>query len=315
MIWVILFSVVFIFYLVTVWRAERFEKRAALQTPAIGSFVNVDGIKFHYLVKGQGPALMILHGAGGNLKDFTYSWLDTLSENYTVILFDRLGHGHSDQPKKSGASLTLQADLAVKLAKELGHDQAYVMGYSYGGALGLHMAINHRDFVKGLTLVSSVSMPWPGRIHFNYRLAAKPVVGFFVLSILNAYFKESYFRKTYKSIFSPARPPKGYLKHVGVNLSIRRNSFSENAKQLNNLRDQIVEQSKFYSELTLPIEMVHGLADLSVPPQIHSQKFIKHVPHARLVLAEGVGHGAHHLAPDEIHAAIRTMRDKAELPN
>lgn len=308
MVWAVLALAVACGALLTVIRANRFTEKAEHDTPPVGQFIDVDGIPVHYIKQGSGPVLIMIHGAGGHVKDFTFDHVARFAKNFTVIAFDRPGHGYTPVLDRPGANLDRQSQLIIQASLKLGVKHAYVLGFSYGGALALHMATHCKDFVKGLVLVSAVSMPWPGKIHLNYRAMSKPFIGPALMAFSTAFFGDSYFRTTYATVFKPHKAPDGYLDHVGVNMSVRFRSFVENARQLNSLYPQVIEQSKLYPMLDIPIELIHGAADTSVPSHIHAQEFIKIVPHANLVVIAGMGHGTHQLAITQIEAAVNAMR-------
>jgi hypothetical protein len=81
---------------VTHWRASAREAAAEAAYPPTGAFLTVDGLRLHYEVKGQGPDLVMIHGASGSLRDLTFSLRDRLTDRYRVIVIDRPGLGHSD---------------------------------------------------------------------------------------------------------------------------------------------------------------------------------------------------------------------------
>ncbi|KAB7615576.1 alpha/beta hydrolase [Amylibacter sp. SFDW26] len=295
------------FILLTGFKAQKFTNRAEANTPPIGEFIDVDGTQVHYVKKGTGPALILLHGAGGNLKDYDYDLIPELSKRYTVYAFDRPGHGYTDKLPSDGATLQQQSDLLHKATQRLGIKEAHIIGYSFGGALALNWALEKPDFIKGLVLVSSVSMPWPGEVHLNYRIMSKPVIGPAVMAAATAYLSDDYFRSSYASIFAPHPAPDAFMDHIGVNMSVRYKSFVENSRQLTDMRPQIVEQSKRYPSLKMPITLIHGIDDTSVPLQIHSQEFVKIVPQAMLQTIAGMGHAALQLAPKDVIQAIDIM--------
>ena len=68
--------------------------------PPIGRFLNVDGVRLHYIEQGQGEPLVLIHGNGTLIQDFTVNGLvDRLSKHYRVIVIDRPGYGYSDRPR------------------------------------------------------------------------------------------------------------------------------------------------------------------------------------------------------------------------
>jgi pimeloyl-ACP methyl ester carboxylesterase len=86
--------------------------------PPIGSFTQVDGVRFHYLGRGnsEGLELVLLHGNGMMVQDFLISGvLEQASPHYRVLCFDRPGFGHSEQPRGR-----IQADLIAAALRQLG---------------------------------------------------------------------------------------------------------------------------------------------------------------------------------------------------
>ena len=77
-------------------------RRAEADFPPLGSFVVVDGVRLHYLDSAPGDderqAIVMVHGASGNLRDFAVSIFDELAQKYRVIAIDRPGHGYSPAP-------------------------------------------------------------------------------------------------------------------------------------------------------------------------------------------------------------------------
>jgi pimeloyl-ACP methyl ester carboxylesterase len=79
---------------------SKFARDAEHRYPPIGGFLNVNGVRMHYIECGQGDPVVLIHGNGGMLQDFTVSGLvDHLSSRHRVIVFDRPGFGYSDRPR------------------------------------------------------------------------------------------------------------------------------------------------------------------------------------------------------------------------
>ena len=57
--------------------------------PAHGEVIDVDGVDLHYIKKGSGPPIVLLHGASSSLRDFPGDLIDDLAEDFTVFAFDR----------------------------------------------------------------------------------------------------------------------------------------------------------------------------------------------------------------------------------
>ena len=84
-----------------------------------------------------------------------------------------------------------------------------------------------------------------------------------------------------------------------------------NARQVNTSRPHVVTLSKRYPELTLPIEIVHGEEDTTVPIHIHAEEIEKIVPQVNTTRLPGIGHMPHHADPQSAVDAINRVAARA----
>lgn len=300
-------------------RADLKEAEAEARYPPLGQFVEVDGRQVHAFVAGSGPDLVILHGAGGNVRDYTFEFVDRVKDRYRVIVFDRPGHGWTEQtdPRYEAALLREaegpeeQAAFLYKAALRLGVEDPIVMGQSYGGAVALAWALNHDP--AAVVVVSGVSHPWPGTLSPSYTVAGSALGGVTVVPFVTAFPPDGAVDGILERIFAPQSVPEGYAKYFGVPLSLRRDALRANARQVNRLRPHVVRIAERYPMLDLPVEIVHGEADTIVPIDIHSEPLAERVPGATLVRLEGIGHMPHHAAPEAVIAAIDRAAARAGL--
>lgn len=118
-------------------------------------FLNVNGLQYHVVVKGNGPPLVLLHGFMGSCQTwapFFSSW----SHNYTLIAVDLIGHGKSAAPFhfKRYHLEQVTCDLA-SLLDQLGLFQVNIVGYSMGGRTALAFACRKPERVRALLLESA----------------------------------------------------------------------------------------------------------------------------------------------------------------
>ncbi|MGI1663302.1 alpha/beta fold hydrolase [Palleronia sp. KMU-117] len=300
-------------------RATRMEAEAEARFPPIGRIVEVDGRPVHVLVEGQGPDLVIIHGAGGNLRDYTFDFVDRVKDRYRVIVFDRPGHGFTAQtdPAYEAAFTRLaegpeeQAAFLAKAAAQIGVRDPIVMGQSFGGAVALAWALNHDP--AAVVVVSGVSHPWPGGLGPSYVIGGSAIGGAAVVPVVAAFPPNGSVDAILARIFAPQAVPEGYADHFGVPLSLRRSTLRANTRQVNTLRPHIVRMSERYPTLDLPVEIVHGTEDQIVPLAIHSEPLAERVPGANLLRLEGVGHMPHHADPKAVIAAIDRAAARAGL--
>jgi pimeloyl-ACP methyl ester carboxylesterase len=304
------------------WRAAQIT--AAF--PPLGDFVTVTGGRVHYVQAGQGPDVILLHGAGGNLRDYTFALMDQLSTRYRVTAFDRPGLGHSDRVPgvatgpfaTQGASPADQVAMLRAAARALDIRAPIVVGHSYGGIVALAWAttgLGRADPTNASAVVSfaGVAMPWPGDLGSYYAVNGSALGGALVIPLISAFVPQSTVDNVVAVTFDPQTPPAGYIRYLGGELALRPATFRANVRQVNRLRPFVVEMAELYPQLTLPIEIIHGTADTSVPIQVHAEELIKIAPTANLVRLEGIGHQPHHASPAAAIAAIDRAAARAGL--
>jgi pimeloyl-ACP methyl ester carboxylesterase len=302
-------------------RAAARAAEAEAAYPPEGAFLIVEGRRVHYVEMGSGPDLVLIHGASGNTRDFTFAFAERMAARYRVIVFDRPGMGYSDHADPAYAAAFAarvespadQADILVAAAAQLGALRPLVLGHSYGNTVALAWALDHPDRIAGVINLGGVAMPWPGDLGWLYRVNGTAVGGALFPPLIAAFYSESYVESVIEEIFDPNAAPDGYGNAVGASLSVRTATIRANARQVNTLRPYVVEMSARYGELTLPIEIVHGGADTIVPPEIHSIPFSDLVPSANLTMVEGLGHMPQHNATEVVEAAIDRAAVRAGL--
>ena len=300
------------------WRAQTMEDGALDRWPAVGDFVEVNGTKVHYLRKGAGPDVVLLHGASGNLRDFTFHLVDRLAMTYRVTAFDRPGLGYTERSSEYRGALNTsaetpqeQAALLAAAAGRLGIERPIVVGHSYGGSVAMAWALDHD--AAGVVSLAGAIMPWPGGLDLQYRLLGNVVGGALIPPLVTAFLKPMSTGGSVDGIFDPQDMPEGYLMHVGPGLSLRREVIRANGQQVYGLRPALVEMSRRYADLALPVELLHGTADTIVGLKIHSEAAAEILPDARLTRLEGVGHMPQHARPGAVVEAIHRAAERAGL--
>lgn len=312
-------AVVLIVGAVQYFAAKR-ERQAAEAYPPTGQLIEVDGVTVHAEVMGNGPDLVLIHGASGNTRDFTFAFADRVKDRYRVIILDRPGLGWTDRagPRfdrvwtNAHEDPVTQARLLKAAADQLGVQKPIVLGHSFGGIVALAWAVEHDD-VGGVVSVAGVANPWPGELGWIYTVGGTATGGALLLPVLSAFAPQSYVDATVASIFRPQPAPEGYLDHVGPELTLRRDAMRANTRQVNWLRPHVVALSARYDQIDVPVEVVHGDADTIVPLDVHSISLPDQITGAELTVLPGIGHMPHHAAPEEVIAAIDRVADRAGL--
>lgn len=117
-------------------------------------FVDSGGVKIHYVTKGQGPLLVMVHG----FPDFHYTWRDQipeLSKHFQVVAIDQRGYNLSDKPE--GVENYKMEKLVGDLSAVLDHfkqKKMVLVGHDWGGMVSWMFATMHPDKVDRLIILN-----------------------------------------------------------------------------------------------------------------------------------------------------------------
>ena len=116
-------------------------------------FVTINNIRFHYVVSGQGPVVVLLHGMGGTW----YTWrhiIPALARHYMVLAPDLRGFGDSEKPATGYDKKTMAKDIHT-LLDQLGHQSFLLAGHDFGGPIAYALAAAYPESVLRLAVFES----------------------------------------------------------------------------------------------------------------------------------------------------------------
>jgi pimeloyl-ACP methyl ester carboxylesterase len=122
--------------------------------------VQVAGHRMHYLVEGpaDGPAVVLVHGLGGNTEDWRELAPYLAKAGYRVYLPDLPGYGRSEKPADFSYSVTDEAEAVVEFFDAMGVKQADLGGWSMGGWIVQLVAARHPERVRRLMLFDAAGI-------------------------------------------------------------------------------------------------------------------------------------------------------------
>jgi pimeloyl-ACP methyl ester carboxylesterase len=120
------------------------------------AWAEADGRRVRYLVGGDGPPLVLVHGLGGSASN----WVELapeLARHRRVLVPELPGHGGSD-PLPRDSTLARFADAVAAVIEQEGAAPAPVVGHSLGGVVALRLALQRRRAVSGLVIASGAGI-------------------------------------------------------------------------------------------------------------------------------------------------------------
>lgn len=274
--------------------------------PPIGDFVEVEGLRIHAWQSGprSGTPVVLVHGASGNLRDWTFSIAPEIAQTHRVIAFDRPGFGYSDRPHTDDAAdPSVQAAILRAASQKLGAERPVVVGHSWGGALAMAWAMDAPAETTGIASVSGVTMPYTGVARVFEALGMSGAVAWLYTEYMKSVAEDGGIERFIDRVFRPQQPPEGYLDYVGAPLALRKATLAANADDIAALNAALRRMAPGYGDLAMPVEVIQGQEDF-IDPERQSIALSKALPQARLTLLDDVGHMAHHAAPGTLIEAI-----------
>jgi pimeloyl-ACP methyl ester carboxylesterase len=293
------------------WNARAYVRAVEARWPPSGHFVEAEGARLHMRAQGQGPRILLVHGASSNLLELWGPLASELSDTHLVIAFDRPGMGFSTRPKRRAETLALQAKMAARVLEANGDGPALVVAHSLGSAVSLRLAMDFPHLVSGLVLVAPASHPYPGDNAWWAKLAATPVLGAAFCELLAPLLGPLMSASAIGHNFWPNKAPKGYFDDAGVGLIFRPKAFAASARDVVATKAEFAAQAPNYPELYAPVVIVTAEKDRIVNPKLHARALAVELPAAELVTAPGAGHMPHRMRTDLVLAAIRRVNAMA----
>ncbi len=132
-----------------------------------------NGHHIHYIAQGTGPSIILTHGVGGSLHQWSQLIPDLVDSGFKVYAPDLLGHGDSAKPKSNGKGYSIESIYShfSTWIGELRLNQSFAMiGHSMGAYLSILHAIRNPGLVSHLVLVNPYFSPKQLSLHIRLTL-------------------------------------------------------------------------------------------------------------------------------------------------
>lgn len=283
-------------------------RKVEAAVPRDGEVVEVNGDRVHYVDKGSGPAIVMIHGLAGQMRNFHRSVVDDLAKDHRVILIDRPGSGYSIRAAGASARLPVQAETVAALIRKLRLGRPLVVGHSLGGALSLSLALDHPDVVGALALIAPVTQAQTIEDVppvFKGLIIRSPSVRRLVSWTFATPIGMMKAEEALREIFAPEPVPANFGVEGGGLLSMRPNNFYASSSDLVDLEGELDRMVPRYRELSIPVDVLYGRGDNLLDPGVHGERTAREIPGAQIELVEG----GHMLPFTQPETTIRFLRE------
>lgn len=123
-------------------------------------FIKTNGVNLHYVSRGQGKLMLMLHG----FPEFWYSWryqIEEFAADYHVVALDLRGYNDSDKPE--GLAAYEMSELVEDIRgviTGLGYEDCILVAHDWGGAIAWNFAYRYPDLLEKLIVMN---LPHPAK--------------------------------------------------------------------------------------------------------------------------------------------------------
>ena len=260
--------------------------------------ITVHGQRVKYRIGGEGPLVLLIHGMAGSASTWKQV-MPALSERFTVLAPDLLGHGDSEK-SKGDYSLGAMASTLRDLIVALGYKRATVVGQSYGGGIALQFAYQYPERCERLVLVNAGGLGT--EVNPILRVLTMPGASALLLVATAAPVRrvvELIGRLTLRKKLDDATViPELWRSYTSLADVERRRAFLRTLRAVIDRRGQAVSaRDKLHMAAGMPTLIVWGEEDPVIPVD-HAHAAHALIRGSWLEIIEGVGHYPHCEAPD-----------------
>ena len=261
----------------------------------MSKYIDLDEIKLSYEDSGKGKPLILLHGLGGDNRE----WLlqtPYFSKFYRVIAVDLPGHGKSTMPNRI-YSLQDHAKAISDFIDGLGLEKVYLVGSSMGGMISVEFAVKYSEKLDKLVLVSTAA---------RLISSSEEVIMEWITSFKEKGF-ETFFQKEVETIFHPK-----FLKENSWVIGLLRDVWQ--GRTLDTIEWAVKGLSKWdrlseLDKISCPTLIVHGEDDKIVPVE-EAYEIHKHIRDSEIHVYKETGHALIAEKVNEFNELVKSFLER-----
>jgi len=151
--------------------------------PFDSHFMNINGHDLHYIDKGEGKPVLMVHG-NPTWSFYFRHLIKSLSRNFRAIAPDHIGCGLSDKPSAKTYEYTLESrvkDLDSLIRHLNINERITLIVHDWGGMIGLAWAVDHLEKIDKIIITNTAGFFLPQGKRFPFRLWLIKYIKFFAV--------------------------------------------------------------------------------------------------------------------------------------
>lgn len=180
-------------------------------------YVELKDFRAHYVVKGEGKPVVLIHGGGSWLYSYRNN-IDELSRKYKVYAVDMPGHGYTTEKTKVKYDLDTYAEFIKEFLESQKIDKSNIVGHSWGGGWSVYFTEKYPEMVDKLVLLDSSGLNEPDKSEWKY--FGYPVIGEIISKLISLSNTKSSMKKMF---INQSMLTDEYIEEIYTPLSFREN--------------------------------------------------------------------------------------------
>ena len=265
-------------------------------------FLTIGKEKIRYYQQGKGKDILLIHGTPGSIEDWKFI-MDSLSQNYRVTAFDRLGHGFSSV-NHYNYNIKDNTVLVEKLMNELNITSPLIVGHSYGGSISAYLAVNSN--IKNAQYIIIDSPLYNYQPNPLYQVIASPILGKGLATVSSLTISKKFIQKSLASMLEhlPEAQSNKIIEERQTIWNQPKVIYSK-SKESSNYGEDLDLISKRYSTIDTSITLITG-KDANTTFREDCERFHNEVKNTKLILLDNV---KHYITVEKPNAVITVVED------
>ncbi|MFT5858612.1 MAG: pimeloyl-ACP methyl ester carboxylesterase [Flavobacteriaceae bacterium] len=266
-------------------------------------FIEVHGMNVHYRNEGNGPNIVLLHGAFSSLHTFD-AWTEHFKKDYCITRIDLPGYGYTGAHPKADYSLPSYLSVLQDFLNKLNIESCILVGNSLGGLLSWEFALRNPKRVRKLILIDAVGFVDQLQFPTPFTLARNHLIR----QVMKIGIPKLYIKKQVRAVYADRSRIKPGIIDRYFDLFV---GEKNHLAFLDFVKQDIKDNSSQLNKLNVPTLILWGKEDRWIPVKI-AELFAEKIAHSELIIYDDCGHVPMEEIPDQ---TIRDVSSFLQLPS